>query len=140
MSNHTEAIDFEYDTNWESLGEPTIPKKFLRLKIHSFDTEGNFESPAFSLDMKIQKDYNDIDLGNIQFDFGGSNGESGWGASSWGDASWGAVPRKFVKTKLPTGKSKCTKLRFTNNSLHENVLITNYEFEIATPYRTEIKD
>jgi hypothetical protein len=139
-ADHTEAIDFEYDTNWESLGEPTVPKKFLRLKIHSFDTEGNFESPAFSLDMKIQKDYNDIDLGNIQFDFGGSNGESGWGASSWGDASWGAVPRKFVKTKLPTGKSKCTKLRFTNNSLHENVLITNYEFEIATPYRTEIKD
>ncbi len=139
-ADHTESIDFEYDTNWESLGEPTVPKKFLRLKIHSFDTEGNFESPSFGLEMKIQKDYNDIDLGSITFDFGGGGGGSGWGDSAWGDSSWGSIPRKFIKTKLPTGKNKCTKLRFTNNSLHENVLITNYEFEIAVPYQTEIKD
>ena len=45
-----------------------------------------------------------------------------------------------IKTKLPTGKSKCMKLRFTNNTENENVLITNYEFEIAAPYGTEIKD
>jgi hypothetical protein len=139
-ADHTAAINFEYDTNWESLGEPTVPKKFLRLKVHSFDTEENFESPSFDLDIKIQKDYNPVDLGNINFNFGGTGPTGGWGISAWGTSGWGALPRKFVKSKLPTGKHKCTKLRFTNDTLNENVLITNYEFEVAVPYQTEIKD
>ena len=139
-ADHTEAINFEYDTNWESLNEPTIPKKFLRLRLHSFDTEENFESPSFDVDVKIQKDYNDVDLGSINFNFGGGSLEEGWGLSPWGSSAWGNIQRKFVKSKLPTGKSKCLKLRFINNTINQNVLITNYELEIATPYRTEIKD
>ena len=138
-ADHATAINFEYDTNWESLGEPTIPKKFLRLKVHSFDTEETFESPSFDVDIKIQKDYNDVDLGSINFNFGGQ-AEGGWGGSAWGTSGWGSVPSKFVKSKLPTGKSKCTKLRFTNDTVNQNILITNYEYEIATPYRAEIKD
>lgn len=137
--DHHEPINFEYDTNWESLQDPTIPKKFLRLKLHSQDTDGTFESPSFEIDLKLQKDYLPTDLGSILLDFGKLSG-SGWGASSWGDFPWGNVPGKFIKTKLPTGKAKCLKLRFTNNNDNENVLITNYEMEVATPYRVEIKD
>ena len=31
-------------------------------------------------------------------------------------------------------------LIFKNNTQSENILITNYELEIAAPYRQEIKD
>lgn len=138
--NHNEPIKFNYETNWESLQDPTIPKKYLRLKIHSFDSDTTFESPqGFDINVYIQKNYVNTDLGVINFDFGKNSG-GGWGSFSWGSGTWGSIATDSSKSKLPTGKSKCMKLRFVNEDLHENVLITTYELEIAAPYLTEIKE
>ena len=138
--DHNEAIKFNYETNWESLQEPTIPKKYLRLKIHSFDSDGLFESPqGFQINAFIQKEYVPVDLGNIEFDFG-RNAGGGWGSFQWGSGAWGSIATDSVKSKLPTGKSKCMKLRFVNEDINENVLITTYELEIAAPFQTEVKE
>ena len=43
-TDHASPINFVYKTNWEALGEPTVPKKFLRLKMYAMDgirTQGN---------------------------------------------------------------------------------------------------
>ena len=60
-NDHASAISFEYDTNWESLQEPTVPKKFLRLKVYSNDTDNTFESPGFQLGIALQKNYSSAD-------------------------------------------------------------------------------
>ena len=60
-SDHTSPVRFSYDTNWESLQDPTIFKKYLRLKIYSFDQNEDFESDFFDLDVSIQKNYIDTD-------------------------------------------------------------------------------
>lgn len=136
-ADHNDAIDFRYETNWESLNEPTIPKKFLRLKLYSFDTDGSFESPGFSVNVFIQKNYVPFDLGSFVMDFGQT---LGWGEEPWGEFKWGSNALNFLKSKLAPGKTKSLKLSFQNNTLNENVLITNYEMEIAAPYGMEIKD
>ena len=138
-SDHTSPVKFSYDTNWESVGEPTVFKKYLRLKIYSFDQNEDFESDFFDLDVSIQKNYLDSDTGSINFDFGKAAG-NGWGENPWGQEPWGDATLNFLKTKLPTGKSKCLKLRFRNVDVNENVLISKYELEIAAPFRTEIKE
>ena len=138
-SDHTSPVRFSYDTNWESLQDPTIFKKYLRLKIYSFDQNEDFESDFFDLDVSIQKNYIDTDTGSINFDFGKAAG-NGWGENPWGKEPWGDAPLNFLKTKLPTGKSKCLKLRFKNVDVNENVLISKYELEIAAPFKTEIKE
>ena len=138
-SDHASAITFEYDTNWESLQEPTVPKKYLRLKVYAMDTDGTFETPGFSLNATLQKDYNFADLGTISMDFGSSSG-GGWGIIPWGTSTWGSASHRFIKSKLPTGKSRSLKVRYANNTINENVLITNYELEIAAPFRVEIKE
>lgn len=139
-NDHEKAIEFEYETNWESLGDPTVPKKFLRVKMYAMDTDGSFESPGFDLTVSVQKDFFNFDLGQIPFDFGGGRDEVGWGADPWGIYPWGGPPSQFFKSKLPSGKSKCLKMVFSNSNLLENVLITNYELEVAAPFRQEIKD
>ena len=53
-----------------------------------------------------------------------------------GEKSRGVMLINFLKTKLPTGKSKCLKLRFKNVDVNENVLISKYELEIAAPFKT----
>lgn len=138
-SDNGSPINFVYETNWESLGDPTTPKKFLRIKVHSFDTDGVFESPGFLLEAGIQKNYQNYNEGKITFDFGAITG-GGWGNFAWGTDSWGSIASQYLKSKLPTGKARSFKIRFANNENNENVLITNYELEIAAPYRTEIKE
>jgi len=138
-SDNGNPINFVYETNWESLGDPTTPKKFLRIKVHSFDTDGVFESPGFLLEAGIQKNYQNYNEGKITFDFGAITG-GGWGNFAWGSDSWGSIPAQYLKSKLPTGKARSFKIRFANNENNENVLITNYELEIAAPYRPEIKE
>jgi len=136
-ADHTTAIEFRYETNWESLREPTIPKKFLRLKLYSFDTDNSFESAGFKVNTKIQLNYVPFDLGEVVFDFGQA---LGWGEEAWGEFRWGSTSLSFLKSKLAPKKSKSLKLAFENKTLNENVLITNYELEIAAPYGMEIKD
>tara|TARA_B100001094_G_scaffold324204_1_gene376408 strand:+ start:9166 stop:12801 length:3636 start_codon:yes stop_codon:yes gene_type:complete len=138
-SDNGNAIKFVYETNWESLGDPTVPKKFLRIKVHSFDTDASFESPGFQLEAGVQNDYINANSGKIDFDFSKQAG-GGWGNFRWGTDSWGSLPSQFLKSKLPTGKSRSLKIRFANNTNNENILITNYELEIAAPYRAEIKE
>lgn len=138
-TDHTEVVDFKYETNWESLGEPTVPKKFLRLKNYAFDTDGTFESPGFNLKVGVQKNYISSNLGEINFDFD-SLSTAGWGIPPWGEFAWGSAAAPFLKSKLISGKTKSLKLVFSNNTINENVLITTYEMEIAAPYGMEIKD
>ena len=139
FNDHASAVEFSYETNWESLKEPTIPKKFLRLKVYAMDVDGTFESPKFDLSIKVQRDFKYVDLGTITFQYGAENA-AGWGGASWGTSGYGAAINQAVKTKMPTGKAKSMKLTFENSIINENILITNYEHEIVAPYRVEIKD
>ena len=132
-------IPFKYKTSWESIDEPTIPKKFLRLKAYAFDADNSFESPSFVLNANIQKNYINQNTGSIPLDFGGAS-SGGWGIGAWGVSSWGSQILDAMKTKLPSGKSKSLAVSFENNALNENVLMSGYEMEIAGPYKKEIKE
>lgn len=138
FADHVGQVEFKYDTNWESLGEPSVAKKFLRIKLYAFDNDETFESPKFSLTTVLQKDYFDSDLGGIDFTFGEK--VLGYANSAWDNFNWGDTTESKRKSKLPTGKAYCLKVKFTNSNVNENVLLTKYELEVATPYRLEIKE
>ena len=138
-NDHAAAIPFEYDTNWESLGEPTVPKKFLRLKVYSNDTDNTFESSGFQLGIALQKNYSSADIGTMIFDFD-SSAQGGWGVAKWGEFGWGCSINRHFQSKLPTGKNTSLKVRFKNSEYNTNVLITNYELEVVAPFKTEMKE
>ena len=137
--DNMEPIQFSYTTSWEALEEPTLFKKFLRVKLYAFDSEGDFESPSFMLNADIKKNYSDSSTGTIQLDFG-AGVAGGWGAAPWGSATWGSNVLETLKTKLPTGKAKALAINFNNKNINENVLLSGYELEIAGPYKKEIKE
>lgn len=135
----TEAIPFTYKTSWEAMGEPTIPKKFLRIKTYAFDADDSFESPSFILNANIEKNYINQSTGTVSLDFGGGTA-GGWGGSVWSTAPWGSRVLDSIKSKLPTGKAKSLAISFENNTINENILLSGYELEIAGPYKKEIKE
>jgi hypothetical protein len=139
-SDHTQPITFNYATHWETLGEPSVWKKFLRVKFHSIDsTLRSFETDAFNLEVSAQHNFEpSINVGNFTVDFSG--GAEGWGIGPWGEFPWGEARLKGAKKKLASKKVRSHRLRFDNSTLHENVLISGYELEIATSYRPNIKE
>lgn len=138
--DHVTAISFSYKSNWEVLEEPSQWKKFLRLKVHSYDaTINDFESQAFSLVCKQELDWdtsNTITIATMDF----SGGSSGWGIDPWGQFPWGQARLRQLKRKMVSRKAKSTRTIFENSNLNENVLISGYEIQIAAPYKNMMRE
>lgn len=133
-ADHTEAISFIYKSPWLTLGEPSVFKKFLRAKIHSYDTTvDDFENDTFTLRMQSEHDY---DTGkqwmDITYDFSG--GAIGWGQTPWGEFIWGETRLSQLKKKMASKKVKSLRVILTNSTIYQNVLISGLEFQVALPY------
>lgn len=139
-NDHATAITFSYSTNWMTLDEPSIWKKFLRCKIHSYDTSVNdFENDAFTVTLKSEHDYNTGKTWtNISYDFSG--GSSGWGAGPWGQFPWGEIRIPQLKKKIASKKVRSMRLIFENSTASQNVLISGFELEVVTPYKPSLKE
>lgn len=139
-SDHQSGISWTYKTHWESMGEPALFKKFLRLKVFSLYSDIiDGEATPYTLDISTEFNYvTPAELGSFTMDF--SNGSSGWGNGSWGSFPWGDSALAEIKGKLKVIKSRAIRLIFTNDTPLENVIISGYELEAAVPYRPFIKE
>lgn len=138
-ADHETAISFTYKSHWEAMGEPSLYKKFLRIKIHALDgTIGDFETDKFSLDITTEHDYTQITESSISLDFSG--GAEGWGNSPWGEFIWGEARLEQMRSKLASKKARALRVIFNNTNLQENILISGYELEVALPYDPQIKE
>ena len=138
-ADHENPIEFSYKTHWETLGEPSMFKKYRRIKAYALDASlDDFESQSFELSCFVENDYAAVAVSDVTFDFGG--GSAGWGNSPWGDFPWGEVRLFSLKHKLNQRKAKSARVVFSNTKVNENVLISGYELDISVPYRQEIKE
>ena len=138
-ADHNAAITLSYKTHWEAMGEPSIYKKFLRIKVHSLDgTVNDFETDKFQLGVVTEHDYKAITVSDLVLDFSG--GSLGWGNSGWGSFLWGESRLEQLSSKLASSKAKSLRAVFTNATIHQSILISGYEFEIAASYDMQIKD
>jgi len=138
-ADHTAPISFTFRSHWEAMGEPSIWKKFLRIKVFSLDiTAEDFEASTFVLTTTTQHDYDTADVTSLTQDFSG--GASGWGNSPWGDFPWGENRIPSIKSRLLSRKAKSIRISFANNILHENILISGYELEVTAPFQARLKE
>lgn len=138
-ADHEIATAFSYSTHWEALQDPSVWKKFLRLKMHALDTSINtFESDSFTLVASMQHDYKLDTVASVTIDYSG--GALGWGLGPWGQFPWGEPRLLSAKKKLASKKVKSHRLTFTNSVAHENILISGYELQLVTPYQEGMKE
>ena len=138
-ADHELAIEFNYGTHWETLNDPSVWKKVLKIKMHALDASLNtFEGDTFTLVVKEQHNYSLDDIATISIDFSG--GAEGWGAGPWGEFPWGEARLLSAKNRMASKKVKAHRLTFYNNTVHENVIISGYELEIVTPYQVTLKE
>lgn len=138
-ADHNSPITFTYKSHWENLGEPSVFKKFIRCKIHSLDASlDDFESDSFILLLETEKDWITAVSTSRELDFGGEQG--GWGVDQWGIFPWGNERINSQRTKLKQTKAKSMRLILSNSEVNKNVLISGYEYEVASPFRGFIKE
>lgn len=113
------SIPFVAATNWETGGEPSVFKKFLRQKTHLSDP--SLLEGTSNLTVKAFKDFNDT-------------------------TAFSQFTQTFTTTtiekesKIVGQKCKAMKLEYSNNVLNEPVRITGYEYEVAADYGEKIKE
>lgn len=138
-ADHTAAISYSFKSHWEAMGEPSLFKKFVRCKLHSLElSDDDFESDDFSVRLRTETDYFNTTRTDTTLSFSGSSG--GWGVDIWGLFAWGATRLIGRKTKLLPMKCRSLRLILSNDTLHENVLISGYEFEVVPAYKPYIKE
>lgn len=132
-ADHNRAINANYYPQWESLGNPSVLKKFLNMRLTSIE---NFDSSSFTLRVKQEFDYEtDAILG----DFNIETQNYGYGSSPYGSNPYGSSMASTFTHGLARQRARACRVSFHNNTIHENYIITGWELEVATPYKPELK-
>lgn len=139
-TDHLAAVDFEYKTHWENLGDPASFKRFLRLKVFAL-TSDVLDGEASLYTLTIDTEFNYLTPATIStFTMDFSGGALGYGLSPWGSFPWGDSALSEIKGKLKSTKSRAIRFIFKNDSLKEDVLVSGYEVEAAVPYDARMKE
>ena len=126
-------VNWKYDAQWESLGEPSILKRFLRHRF--FDLE-EIPNNTLMVDVAIETNYiPDVSRGDYTIEFP----SGGYGVSEYGEAPYGNPIEPAIKQKLSSGRTRALRLRYSNDNDQENVVISGWELEIALPNRQRFK-
>lgn len=106
--DHVDPIDWEFVTGWESLGDDEQAKHFKRLAVSAPQSGTVF---PFTLTVESQKNYATNARTQVSKDFTSSD--------------------RILRSRLLAEKSKTLRLKFSNNVLYEEVLISSWNLEIV---------
>lgn len=138
--DHNSAVDFEYKTHWEALGDPALFKRFLRLKVFALESDV-LDGEASLYTLTVDQEFNYITpaaIATFTMDFSG--GALGYGESEYGTAPYGDSPLSEIKSKLKSTKCRSMRLVFKNSTAEQDVLISGYELEVAPSYIPHMKE
>lgn len=140
--DNTEAIDWEYDGPWETLGHAGIYKKFLELRGYftpEEETPFNSASAATGATIDVETEANFI--ANTPYaDFSVVVEEPGYGVTPYGTAPYGDPSIGFFSKKLSIGKFCSMRVRWANNVAQQNVDLTAWEIEAVASFKPELKE
>lgn len=127
------AVDFEYASFWESLGEPSILKRFIRFRLFSLETSPNSD---LCVNVKTELNYvRGVAAGDFTLNFGGG----GYGVSAYGTSPYGNPIEPTLKHKLNIGRSRSMRVRLLNSTEQENLIVSGWELELAVAFRVGFK-
>lgn len=134
-----DPIEFKYGSGWESVGNPSIAKKFLRAKLHSYtDLDNPIPITDFTVNASTEIDYKEHTPHSV-FSFTFPDRGSTWDSRPWDTFTWGGAQQPTYKTKLRKGQARALRLLLENTEYDTNVIFTGFELEYAAPQGNTIK-
>lgn len=131
-NDNTQPVSVYWKSPWEFLGEASILKSFLAIRVFSTEAIDN----EFTLKIKTERDF--IESAQIS-DIPLTVGSGGYGASAYGVDPYGDIQEPALMTKLNNSRLKSLRVTFENIEPLKNFALTGYELEIAAPYKPSFK-
>ncbi len=116
-TDHNDYIDFQYQFHWEALGQPSVYKKFLRMKIWSLMSR---LAPAMALTVKTYLDYSLSRLSTSNVITFSSENE--------------------IEFKMKSDKAKAMLVQLETVAYQNPIELSGYEMEMAAPFKPKMKD
>lgn len=138
-ADHTSPIGgtdddaWDYSQQWEALGEPSVLKRALLVRIFCLEEMANND---FDLTVIQEMNYQ-ADVTRAEFDF--EIPGTGYGAAEYGNDEYGDPAQAAAYHELNRERCFSWRLRFQNNTLHENPILSGWETECVAPFRAEMK-
>lgn len=136
FADHAIPVDWEYVQGWDALGEPSIYKKYLRIKTFAADP---VLAAGYTLRVRSERSFiegvYDTDLNIVM----GSSAGLGYGLTPYGD-NYGDPNVTAVPKKLKSNRSLSMRFTFSHNTLYAIPLLSGWEVELVAPYRLKIED
>lgn len=126
-ADNVEAITCYWKSAWDFLGEASILKSFLALRIFSTEETQN----AFTLGVKTEVNWIKDTYSNLNV----SVGSGGYGEDRWDLDAYGSPVEPTLTRKLNNNRVKSLRVVFENSEHQKNILVTGYELEVAAPYK-----
>lgn len=131
--DHVSAVTFKYFPQWEFYADPSLLKRFLRLKYFGDESTPN-STPVVNAKTEINFSAGDY-RSDIDFDFS----DFGYGLTPYGVYGYGDYRSLEAKHKLSTERCRAIRVSFFNNEKQANVEILGWELEIVLPFRKGLK-
>ena len=126
-ADNVAAISAYWKSPWDFLGEASILKSFLALRLFSTEEAQN----TFDLDVRTEVNWIHETESQVVI----SVGSGGYGEDRWDLDPWGSPSEPTLTRKLNNNRVKSLRIIFQNEEMQKNILITGYELEIAAPYK-----
>lgn len=133
FQDNTIPIDWEYAMGWEALGQPSVLKKYIQVKVFALEDVPNNE---FTMQVDQEMNYQ-VDASVATFDIAFSG--VGYGVSEYGTNPYGDSLEGSLRHDLRRDRCRSMRLRFSDNTAQTNCLFTGIEYLVSAPYRKEFK-
>jgi len=133
FQDNTDPINFEYKAQWEFLGEASLLKRFLVLRVFILE-----DNPNNEVMLDVETEINFIEDA-VQSSFTLLFEGVGYGVGPYGVSGYGDPVEPTLKHKLAIGRNRALRVIFKNSEDQQNVLLTGWELEMALPFRPEFK-
>jgi hypothetical protein len=127
------SVSLDYSPQWEFLGEPSVLKDVLAIRIFALELISNNQ---FTLTVEQEINFqSDSNVAVFTIDVTGG----GYGYTEYGNDAYSDPTQDAFMHPMARGRIRSVRPRFKNETVHENVFITGWELEFSTPYRPEFK-
>ena len=125
--DHSSAISAVWKSPWDFMGEASLLKSFLAIRLFSTEEVENL----FTITLKTEVDWIHDTEGLISI----LVGAGGYGVDAWDTSSWGSPADPTLTKKLNNNRKKAIRVIFENFEAQSNYLVSGYELEVAANYK-----
>jgi len=130
-NDHNQAISVFYRSPWDFMGEASVLKNYLVLRVFTTDLVPN----NFTLECETELNFTKE---SPVSQFTVNVGAAGYGNSPYG-SFYGDPQNSSAKHKISNGRAKALAMVFKNSEQQKDLVITGYELEVVTPYKPAMK-